>query len=201
MKKAKRMLRQKPLSKMTIKPALRHVVLYGSFAIMLLMAGWFVYFNQPKQTYGAVTGDFRSKATGNWSSNSSWEKFNGTSWVGGSYTPTSADGAIEILPGHTVTITATITADQITVDSGATLIITASRYLYTNNGTGTDLIINGNLIINNSGYLTENTSSTIEVNGTLTMASGSVDQIGTSATLTINSGGRVINSGASIPTT
>src|SRR5688572_6533939 len=81
----------------------------------------FMNFSNNEETYGAVSGDYRSKATGTWNNIASWEKFNGTSWVAATITPTSADGDITILSGHTITVTANVTADQLTVDEGGIL--------------------------------------------------------------------------------
>ena len=58
--------------------------------------------------YAQSTGDYRSNTTvGNWTALTSWQRFNGTSWV----TPTAAQGypgqyagtgAVTILSGHQI---------------------------------------------------------------------------------------------------
>src|SRR5882762_7565313 len=61
-----------------------------------------------------LSGDFRSRQNGNWNSTSSWERFNGTIWVGPAPSiPTSADGTTTIQNGHTITVTANTTNDQV----------------------------------------------------------------------------------------
>ncbi|MFA6539982.1 MAG: fibronectin type III domain-containing protein [Bacteroidota bacterium] len=71
-----------------------------------------------------TSGAYRSvAATGNWNSTSTWERFNGVSWVPAVATPTSANaGLITIRSGTTVTVTAAVTIDQTVVESGGTLI-------------------------------------------------------------------------------
>lgn len=184
------------------KLSAKKVVIVAASAVILMTSGLFIFFNisNSENARAAVSGDYRTKASGNWNSTSTWEKYNGTSWVAATATPTSANGVIEILSGHTVTVTANVTVDQTIVDVGGTLVINASRYLYEANGTGTDLTVNGTLTVNGSGYLTENASSSIVVNGTVTLSSGAVDQIAAGATFTINSGGIVINNGGTLPT-
>src|SRR5438094_797626 len=92
---------------------------------MLIIAGLIIYFqfSSPQQGRAAVSGDYKAIATGNWNSTGTWQTFNGSSWVSVGHTPTSADGVIEIPSGDTVTITASVTADQILVDAGGTLIV------------------------------------------------------------------------------
>src|SRR5438128_1062481 len=66
------------------------------------------------QAFSQSTGDFRSKATGNWNSTNTWERWNSSAWVTPTTTPTSTDGAITIQNTHTVTVTADVSVDQVT---------------------------------------------------------------------------------------
>lgn len=183
------------------KPAVRQLSLVISVMMAVVVCGLFVYFNFSKeQAYGASNGDYRSITSGNWNAIATWQKYSAGAWTAATATPTSADGVITIQPGHTVTLTATVTADQIMVDTGATLTINATNYLYTNNGTGTDLTVNGTLTINSSAYLTQNGNSTIDVNGTVILSSGAVHSIGTGGKITINSGGRFRQDGGTTTT-
>src|SRR5256885_16288406 len=86
----------------------------------------------------SASGDYRSFATGNWNSAGTWETFNGASWVAAISTPTSTDGAITIQTGHTVTVSANVSVDEVTVDAGGTISITAGKTLTIVNGTGND---------------------------------------------------------------
>jgi len=184
----------------SVRTALRQRIFISSTIIITMTLGIILFINvsDNRKSFAATTGDYRSKASGYWSSISTWETYNGTSWVNASAAPAQTDGAIEIMPGNTVTISADVTADQITIDSAATVVINSSRYLYTNNGTGTDLVVNGTLNIN--GYLTENINSTVEVNGSVTLSGSATDQIGTGATFTIKSGGIFTTAGGALPT-
>lgn len=108
-----------------------------------------------------TSGAYRSKQTGNWNSISTWERFNGVSWVNATATPTSADGLITIRTGHTVSVTANVTIDQTIVETGGTLSITGTTVLTIANGPGTDLTVNGTLQSSSSNNIT--TTGTIEV--------------------------------------
>lgn len=146
----------------------------------------------------ATNGDYRSVSSGNWNSTSAWEKFNGTSWVAISSTPSSADGEITISTGHVITISADVTADQITVNTGASLAINTSQRLTLADGTGTDLVVNGTLNIN--GELKQDDNAAVELNGTAVLSSSGSSQINSGATFTINNGGTFTNNGGSLTT-
>ncbi|MGE5106614.1 MAG: hypothetical protein ACM3H8_03660, partial [Sphingobacteriales bacterium] len=121
-------------------------------------------------------GDYRSRQSGDWSLVSTWERFDGSSWVSATVAPTSSDGAINILNSHTVTVTTPITADQVTVDAGGFLSVSSSFAL--TDGTGDDLIVNGTLnlssgaVSNSSGSL-----STVMINGTASWSGGNWQNI------------------------
>lgn len=118
-------------------------------------------------SFGQVTGDFRSFATGDWNNVNTWERFNGLAWVNPApSTPTSADGVITI--SHTVTVPASfsVTIDQVSVSLGGAITIAAGGTVTVADGTGTDLsvfndgfdygflTVNGTLIGNNSATVT-----------------------------------------------
>ncbi len=168
-------------------------------ALIMIVSAVIIFINvtDKRQTFAATSGDYRSKTSGNWSSTGTWEKFNGTSWVAASAVPSYSDGAIEILSGHTVTLTADVTADQLLVDAGGIITINSGKYLYTNNGTGSDLVVKGTINVN--GYLSEGLLTTLVDSGTI--VNSGTTQIGVGAIFTIASGGRFTNnSGGSIPT-
>ncbi|MBS1551301.1 MAG: hypothetical protein JST15_04435 [Bacteroidetes bacterium] len=68
---------------------------------------------------------FRSKVSGNWNATSTWEMSTngGTNWIPATLTPTNLSGAITIAFPTVVNVTADVTADQITIQSGAELSI------------------------------------------------------------------------------
>ncbi len=114
---------------------------------------------------GQAIGDYRSNATtGNWGTLATWQMFNGTTWVAPASVPSSASGVITIRSGHIVSIVTSRTADQIVIDPGGQITITAPGTLTIADGDGTDLIVNGTVI----------TIGTIIRNGTISFESGSI---------------------------
>ncbi len=87
----------------------------------------------------ATYRDFKTKTSGNWNATSTWQWYNGSSWADATWTPTSADENITIQAGHAVTITASVTVDQ--VDVKANLTLNAGVILTINNGSSTDFSI------------------------------------------------------------
>jgi hypothetical protein len=141
------------------------------------------------------TAAYRSAATGNWSDATKWEvSCDGTNWSIANVAPGSGDGAISIRNGHNITVAASTTIDELTIDEGATLTVNASQTLTIANGSGDDLTVNGSLIFNgsvsnsgaiklNSGGLYNHANGTSIPNG-ITFAPGSTLEISGSATCT-----------------
>ncbi len=118
------------------------------------------------------TNDYRSAASGAWSTLSTWQRWNGSTWqtpTSGEGVPSSSDGFITILSGHTVTVSANTTIDQVTVNAGAQITISGNYYLRINAGSDDDLIVNG-IILNNS---TETSYYGLRINSGATIAFGS----------------------------
>ncbi len=140
----------------------------------------------------------------------------GSGAYGKEATPTSADGAITILTGHTVTVTANVTVDQVTVNAGGQVTVNNGITWTVANGTGTDVTINGtlnvngtlntqatttmsvgsggNLNINNGATATGTSISTISVTGNLTLngnATYTISRGNGGDVITVNSGGVV----------
>ena len=172
-----------------------------SIPLSVLILGLFLYFNfsNPKQAYAAVSGDYRSIATGNWGSTSTWETYNGSSWVAAGVTPGSTNNVITIQTGHTVTIAANVTVDQVVVDAGGTLIVQSAKTMTLANGTGDDLTVNGILTI--GGTLAAQASTSTIDNGTVTLSSGGSHTFAAGATININTGDFYIAQSTSFTTT
>jgi hypothetical protein len=97
-------------------------------------------------TVPASTLKFRSAATGNWNANATWEmSTDGTNWVAATQTPTSANDTITVRSPHVVSVTANVDADQLTINSGATVSVNSGVTFTIADGTGTDLTDNGTL--------------------------------------------------------
>lgn len=93
----------------------------------------------------------RSSASGNWNSTSLWmiSTDAGASFANTTSNPSSASSSVLITSGATVTISTTITIDEVLVASGGKLI---GNVAYTiNNGPGDDLIIEGTYVHNDAG--------------------------------------------------
>lgn len=126
---------------------------------------------------GQANDDYRTVLSGNWNVNTTWERYNAFSGTWQAVTgvdpltiPNSGDNVITILGGHTVTVIANVTVDQVVVNSGGTLESTAN--LTINNGTGTDLVVLGTCHINN-GTLSIGAGSEVQIFGTVRVSQGS----------------------------
>jgi CSLREA domain-containing protein len=115
---------------------------------------------------------YRSKTSGNWNASSTWEaSADGGTWVNAASTPTSTDDTITIQGTHTVTITANVNADQLTVNSGGLLLVNSGITFTVDDGTGTDLTIaSPNGLVGTAGQITNNGQA--QVNGTLRIDQG-----------------------------
>jgi len=106
----------------------------------------------------SVVAYYRSFQAGNWSDASTWEvssdpAFTSPPPVGAGSPPTAGNSAgIIIQNGHNVTVTAAANGDQMTIEAGGTLTISASQTFILADGTGTDLTVNGT--VTNFGTLT-----------------------------------------------
>ncbi len=110
--------------------------------------------------YYQPVGEFHSFQTGNWNDVATWAQYDGTTWIHPvPNVPTVSDGAITILDGHTVTITAADSADQLTVASGGTLLINEGVTFKIKNGIGSDLMAEGT--VRNKGSITSEALATL----------------------------------------
>ncbi|TRX29108.1 T9SS sorting signal type C domain-containing protein [Flavobacterium franklandianum] len=115
-----------------------------------------------------ATDYFRSRASGTWATASNWESSrDNTNWITSTLAPTSAANTITIRDLHTITISGAVTADQITVESGGTLVLNGAD-LTLNNGTGTDLTIASGGTFDNGGenLITRTGIPSISIGGT-----------------------------------
>ncbi len=175
----------------------------GAFAIGLLVV---VLFCLAGIARGQTNGDYRSRATGNWTTTATWSVYN-NGWVNATNYPGQAAGAGNVLiqDGHTVSINITVpnAIGSLTVGGGTSGILefynSASAGNYTLNVSGAVIVNSGAsfLVTNRSNYNdhTLNIGGNLTVNGTFDMTSttddkadvvlnGSVQQIisGTGAT-------------------
>lgn len=121
----------------------------------------------------ATTGDYRSNAaTMNWNTTTSgqWQRYDGSSWVNTTNPPIPANNPniITIRNGHTVTVTAAVSVDQVVVETGGKVTVNNVTMTIANPVTpvGDDFIVNGtveltgaNGAITTTGTLVFNTGS------------------------------------------
>jgi hypothetical protein len=76
---------------------------FGKLSVVLV----FIIFSV-SGIFAQVNGDYQTRATGNWNANTTWQKYNGTTWVNcavGDYPGVAVGaGTVSILDGHTVTL-------------------------------------------------------------------------------------------------
>lgn len=98
-------------------------------------------------------GDYRSAETGNWTDATTWEVYNGTSWISSTAYPDNKDSAVTVRSGHVVTFNSSnISTGRLIIEESAKLFANSSgvyRYLsvfedIVCNGTiGNDTIVDG----------------------------------------------------------
>lgn len=110
----------------------------------------------------AATDYYRTVQTGNWSNSGTWESSpDNSSWIPATKVPTFNAQTILIQSPHTVFIDAAASADQLSILSGAILNHGNGNSFTLNNGTGTDMMVNGTYILNGSQ---PSGAGTIEIN-------------------------------------
>lgn len=115
------------------------------FATVVLLSGSLVCAS------AQITGDYRSAGSGDWSAASTWQRFDGITFVAASVAPNATDGVITIRAGHTVTASTFLTADQVLIENGATLNHTAGGFTVAD-GALDDIQVFGTLIHSGNGF-------------------------------------------------
>ncbi|NCU03328.1 MAG: hypothetical protein GXC73_05015, partial [Chitinophagaceae bacterium] len=95
-------------------------------------------------------GYFRTRVSGDWNIPVCWESSNdGNTWITADISPTSSANTIIIRNGHTITINSNVSADQLTIESGATLNHSnTATFTLNDHASGTDMIVNGTYVLN-----------------------------------------------------
>ncbi len=129
--------------------------------------------------FGQANGDYRSAASGAWSTAANWQKYNGTTWMAASTAPTSSDGVVNIIAGHTITLSAIQSCSSLIVGDGTnnstttlditgfTLTVTGNTSVVSASGgrAGTVTIGSGTLTV--GGNLTSTLTAGFEANNQL----------------------------------
>ena len=147
--------------RMRLKLVRRLIIFISSITLISLILFVFFQFYNSKNAFAFAAGEYRSKSTGNWNAISTWETYNGSSWVNASATPTSADNIITIQSAHLITVTANVTADQVVINGNGQININNGVVLTIANGAGIDIDLSGKL--SNAGSLTFNAGVTMSV--------------------------------------
>ena len=178
-------MRQRTHTKISVKRVLLASV--GAFCVLFAIGlTVFINLSDRRDARAASAGDYRTKISGDWSNPSTWERFNGSSWVNATSVPSSSDGLIEIQNGHYITITSDITIDQLLIDETG-MIINSLGAVTVANGTGSDIIVNG--FWNISHPVSFSNSATMAITGyVFCQADGAVD-LGSGSTVTVNNYG------------
>lgn len=174
----------------------RQIIAITSGVFVVVAVGSFFYFgSRTEEARAAVSGDYRSIASGSWESSSTWQIYNGSNWVMATNAPSASDNVIDIQTGHNINISSNITVDQLIIDAGSILNVNSGTVTISN-GSGTDVQIDGTL--NNFGTISMNTNTRIDVNSTLVLKSASTLSNKSNSAIYIY--GRVKNEGGTIPT-
>jgi len=95
--------------------------------------------------------DYRSATSGNWSSASTWQVYNGSNWVSATVPPDTTYGAIEIQAGHVVNVDKDVVVDSVIVNG--TLIVNSGVILRVDSTWNTPAGIRG-IVVNPGGAMT-----------------------------------------------
>ncbi len=101
---------------------------------------------------------YRSKQTGNWNQTSSWEySSNNVDWSNAVVTPDRANSiTITVLDTHTITVNQHVIIDATTINEGGQVTIASGTSMDVSNGIGTDLTVNGTLMVTGTFYVEQN---------------------------------------------
>jgi autotransporter-associated beta strand protein len=139
-----------------------------------------------------AAGDYRSAASGNWGTSTVatniWEVFDGSNWNATGTLPTSTTRTVTIRTGNTVRLNATTTANNLVIESGATLVSGTSDGAV---GTATQRTLRVISSINNFGTVGSSTTSANRINFEGYRDNGTIFLTGSSTfylnTFTVNS--------------
>ncbi|MGB8507644.1 MAG: hypothetical protein WCD76_04505, partial [Pyrinomonadaceae bacterium] len=144
---------------------------------------------------------YRSAASGNWNANSTWEQSSdGVNWSPATSTPDASSSIITVRSPHTVTVTASVNADELTIDGGGTVSVGSGVTFTIADGPGIDLTANGTIATASSltinGQATVNGTFQINTGGSL---SGNAPTYSNLSLLKYNTGGTYGRNGEWLP--
>jgi len=130
------------------------------------------------ESFGQVNNEYRSFKSGPWSDLSTWERYNGVTWLPptmGQGPPNSAKNVITVKSTHIVTVDLNTSADQFIIEAGAQVVVNSGFTLTIANGSS-DMTVNG--ILDISGTVTKSTGAIIFINGEVINRAGSLTVMG-----------------------
>ncbi|WP_420456196.1 T9SS type A sorting domain-containing protein [Rubrivirga sp.] len=87
-------------------------------------------------------GQYRSTGSGFWDQTATWQRYNGSGWVAATETPGATNAStITVRDGHTVTVRNALTTNEVVVNAGGKLTVSAALTLQ--DGSGHELTIFG----------------------------------------------------------
>jgi autotransporter-associated beta strand protein len=131
---------------------------------------------------------FRSVASGDWNTLTSWQAADNPSFTGAFtplYPPNNSNSLlIQIRNAHTITVTSNTVADDLVIDAGGVLTVSSGTFTVANGAAATDFLINGTFNANapltiNAGTGVSNNNLWQTSTNTLTSAGSSITQAGT----------------------
>lgn len=153
------------------------------------------------QVASSASDFFRSAVTGDWNVAGTWESSaDNLTWIPATLVPNETSAGIVIRNGHTVNFTTNVTADQLEIQSGGTLLnqsATGNR-LTINDGAGNDLVIKGGGVYQVTSTLSYANYQTINTGGTVQIETAGIIRIGNGGSVGGGQNGFVITSGTYI---
>ncbi len=116
-------------------------------------------------------GDYRSVGNGLWDVAATWETYDGAAWIAASIPPDATSGVITILAGDTVSSDQDVAVDQLVIEASGQLSI-INKTLDVVDGSGTDLVVNGSLLMNDNIEILGTATATFNSGSDLTIAGG-----------------------------
>jgi hypothetical protein len=143
----------------------------------------------------APTLNYRTVSSGVWNSPSIWETQVGSCWIPATTAPNSSSETITIRNGHNVSMNTTVTANQLNIESGASLAIISVGQLQILDAPGIDLVIEGTLTVSSGNFIVfSDATASIEPSASLNFLQGN---IGGEGTILVKSGASFNNVGTS----
>jgi hypothetical protein len=116
---------------------------------------------------GIQADTYRTQASGNWNDTNTWQVYAGTNvsgvaqWTNAIAPPNYTNGTIAVMPGHTVTVTADVSVDQVYVEPGGGIIVNRGVTLTVMSASAPGLAVYGS--VTNNGTVVINTGSQVLV--------------------------------------